>query len=250
MRAFTAMTAAALRQLLGGRRLLWLGLPAAALPAVILALVLTQETTAIGARRAFHEAPIGILLFVVLPLVSLVFGAAALGDERRDQTLSFLLLRPRPRCSITAAKLLAAWAASFLVAGTAAAAMGLVLGLDGAGWDPLGPLVLACALATLCYVSVYLVLGYLTSRAVLIGLAYLFVWETGFTAAIESLAPVSLFRIGLSAYVAEYPLGMAYLDELLGSVRPGTGGAVAKAVVLALAAVMVLTLLLRNRDIT
>ena len=250
MRAFAAMITASLRQLLGGRRLLWLGLPAAALPALILALLLTQEITAIGARRAFHQAPIGILLFVVLPLVSLVFGAAALGDERRDQTLSFLLLRPRSRASVAGAKLVAAWIASFLVAGASAAAMAVVLGIDGGGWDPLVPLLLACALATLCYTSVFLLLGYLTSRAVLIGLAYLFVWETGFTAAIESLAPVSLFRIGLSAYVAEYPLGMGYLDELLGSVQPGTGGAVAKVVALALVSVGVLTLFLRNRDVT
>lgn len=249
MKAFAALVANTLRQQLGGRRiilLLLLGL----LPAGVLGILLADERTAIGARQAFHEAPLVILFFVVLPVASLVFGAGALGDERRDGTLSFILLRPLPRTLLAAAKLLGAWLAAFAVVGTGALAMSVVLGIRFANWGTLGPLVLAVALSSLAYVSVFLALGYFTARAVLIGLVYVFIWESGMTSAIPSLASVSLMRIGLSAYTAMVPLGKVYIDDVLGVVQPGVGGAVAKAAAAAVVAVAAVALLLRHRDIT
>ncbi len=113
--------------------------------------------------------------------------------------------------------------------------MSVVLGLRFSDWGTLGPLLLAVALTSLSYVSVFLVLGYLTQRAVLIGLVYAFIWESGMTTAVTSLATVSLMRIGLSAYAGLVPTSRVYLDDLLGAVQPGAGGAVAKAVVIAAA---------------
>jgi ABC-2 type transport system permease protein len=249
MRAFLALLATTLRQLLGGRRIILLGLTGL-LPAVVLAVLLADQRTAIAAREAFHEAPLTILFFVVLPVASLVFGAGALGDERRDATLSFILLRPLPRSVLAGAKLLGAWLAALAVVGTGAVVMSVVLGLRFSDWGTLGPLLLAVALSSLCYVSVFLVLGYLTQRAVLIGLVYAFVWESGMTTAVTSLATVSLMRIGLSAYAGLAPEGRALTLELVGSVRPGAGGAVAKAVVIALLAVAAVAALLRYRDVT
>lgn len=249
MRAFAALLASTLRQQLGGRRiilLLLLGL----LPAGLLGILLADERTAIGARQSFHEAPLVILFFVVLPVASLVFGAGALGDERRDGTLSFILLRPLPRTLLAAAKLLGAWLAAFAVVGTGALAMSVVLGIRFANWGTLGPLVLAVALSSLAYVSVFLALGYFTARAVLIGLVYVFIWETSMTGTIPSLASVSLMRIGLSAYTALVPVGRVYVDEVMGVVQPGVGGAVAKAAAAAVVAVAAVALLLRHRDIT
>jgi ABC-2 type transport system permease protein len=249
MRAFAALLASTLRQQLGGRRiilLLLLGL----LPAGVLGALLADERTAIGARQSFHEAPLVILFFVVLPVASLVFGAGALGDERRDGTLSFILLRPLPRTLLAAAKLLGAWLAAFAVVGTGALAMSVVLGIRFANWGTLGPLVLAVALSSLAYVSVFLALGYFTARAVLIGLVYVFIWETSMTGTIPSLASVSLMRIGLSAYTALVPVGRVYVDEVMGVVQPGVGGAVAKAAAAAVVAVAAVALLLRHRDIT
>jgi ABC-2 type transport system permease protein len=249
MKAFAALVASTLRQQLGGRRiilLLLLGL----LPAGVLGILLADERTAIGARQGFHEAPLAILFFVVLPVASLVFGAGALGDERRDGTLSFILLRPLPRTLLVAAKLLGAWLAAFAVVGTGALAMSVVLGIRFATWETLGPLVLAVALSSLAYVSVFLALGYFTARAVLIGLVYVFIWESGMTSSIPSLASVSLMRIGLSAYTALVPVGKVYVDEVMGVVQPGVGGAVAKAAIVAAVAVAAVTLLLRHRDIT
>lgn len=250
MKAFFALAGNTVRQQLGGRRLILLML-LGLLPAGVLGILLTDENTAIGARQAFHEAPLAILFFIVLPVASLVFGAGALGDERRDGTLSFILLRPLPRSLLVTAKLLGAWLAAFSVVGTGALAMSVLLGIRFAStWDTLGPLLLAVALSSLAYVSVFLTLGYVTGRAVLIGLVYVFVWESGMTSAIPSLASVSLMRIGLSAYTALVPVGRVYIEDVLGVVNPGVGGALAKAVGVALVAVIAVTLLLRHRDIT
>jgi ABC-2 type transport system permease protein len=249
MRAFYAILANTLRQLLGGKRLLLLGLMSL-LPAAVLAVLLADERVAIGARQAFHEAPLAILFYVVLPVTSLIFGAGALGDERRDGTLSFILLRPLPRSLLAGAKLLGAWLATMTVIGPGAIAMSLVMAVRFSEWDTLGPLLLAVALSTLTYGSAFLVLGYLTQRAVLIGLVYVFVWESGMTAAVSSLATLSMMRIGLSAYAGLLPIGRPYLREWLGAVQPGVGGAIAKAVVVAVLVVAATTALLRYRDVT
>jgi ABC-2 type transport system permease protein len=251
MRAFAAIVAATLRQLLGGRRIIALA-AMALLPAGVLLALLAGEPNA-GADRLFqlfHEAPLVILLVIVLPVISLVFGAGALGDERRDATLSFLLLRPVPRALVAGAKLLAAWAAAFAVVGTGGVAMSVTLGARTGNWGTLGPLLVAAALSTLAYTAVFLTLGYLTRHAVLVGLVYAFVWESGMTTAVSSLATVSLMRLGLSAYTALVPTSRRYLGELLGVVTPGVGGAAAKALVVALLAVAATAALLRSRDIT
>jgi len=248
MRAFLALLAATLRQLLGGRRIIPLALMGL-LPAVVVAALVAQERTAVGARQVFHDAPITILFFIVLPVASLVFGASALGDERRDGTLSFILLRPLPRSLLAGAKLLGAWLATLAVTGTGAVIMSVVLGLRFSDWETLGPLLLAVALTSLSYVSVFLVLGYLTQRAVLIGLVYAFIWESGMTTAVTSLATLSLMRIGLSAYAGLVPASRVYLADLLGAVHPGAGGAVAKTVVIAVLAVASVAGLLRYRDV-
>lgn len=247
MTAFTAMVRTGLRQLLGARRVILMVL-IALLPAVV---TFVQSRSAGTARlfADFHEGPIGIMFLFVLPLTSLMIGSAALGDERRDGTLSFLVLRPRRRESIVAAKLLAAWAAAWLVVGAGGAVAASVLGLAGAGWGPLAPVLVATAISALAYTSVFMLLGYLTRWAVLIGAGFLFFWEIGITSAADSLANVSLFRIGLTAYAAILPESQHLLREPLAALRPGTGGAIAKVLVIAALMVAAVGWLLRRRDI-
>ncbi len=247
MKAFLRMFRTSLRQLLGGKGGLIVSLLLAALPSVV-TFVETRDTAPSRVITIFHEASIGILFVIVLPVVSLVFGSSALGDERRDQTLSFLLLRPQPRTAISGAKLLAAWTLSFLIVGGAAAAAATVVGIRSGDWSIIGPIVLAMALSTLAYTSVFLLLGYITRWAVVAGLAYAFIWESGISLAVSGLSTVSLFRIGFSSYAAQVDLPRS-LDDFLGTLRPGTGGAAAKAIVIAAIAVIAAAGLLRHRDV-
>lgn len=247
MTAFSAMVRTGFRQLLASRRVILMAL-IALLPAIVL-LVLGRSASGAALFRDFHEGPIGILFLFVLPLTSLMMGSSALGDERRDGTLSFLVLRPRRREMIVSAKLLAAWSAAWLVIGGGGAVASVVLGLDGGGWSTLLPIVVATGISTLAYVAVFLLVGYLTRWAMLIGAGFLFFWEVGITSAADSLANVSLFRIGLTAYAAMVPESESLLREPLAALQPGTWGAIAKVVVIAGVMVVATAWLLRHRDI-
>ena len=247
MKQFIAMTRVSLRQVIGGRRIIGVGLVALLPPIVTLTTIGSYVDR--GALRQFHDATIGVIFLIVIPVVALILGSGALGDERRDGTLSFLVLRPIRREAIVGAKLGAAATATFIVAGSGALLSALVLGGMSGVWDPLIPLLISVAIGSIAYASVFVILGFITARAVLIGLIYVFVWESGISFAADSLATVSLFRIGLSAYTGMVEFAVTDIGEVLGSVQPGVGGALVKIAVLAAAAVAIGASFLRKRDL-
>jgi ABC-type transport system involved in multi-copper enzyme maturation permease subunit len=246
MKGFVAMVSVGLRQLLGGKRMIVFAL-LGAIPGVI-AFLTTRDLTPAAVVSTFHEGPIGTLFFIVIPITSLVLGAGALGDERRDSTLSFLTLRPRPRWVISAAKIASAWLATTMIVGLSAAIAAGVVGWRIGDWTLIAPAVLGAAIAALGYTSVFTVLGFLTRRAVLLGLIYVFIWENGITFGAASLANVSLFRVGVSAHVGLVPESRDILSEVLGTVTPGAGGAVAKGLVIAAVAGLIAASMLKRRD--
>ena len=245
MRAVVAILRVSLRQELGGKRVLALGL-LGIIPALVMVLS-SRNLSADAAVDQFHEAPYAILFLMVLPICALVIGSGAMGDERRDGTLSFLLLRPIPRSLIVATKLLAAWLAATAVVALSGIAAVIALGARSGDYSPLVPLIMAVAISTAAYTSVFMLLGHLTSRAVLIGLVYVFIWESSITFAAPALANVSLFRIGITAYAAMVPVPPD-LSDVLGNLQPGTWGAIAKVVVIAVIAIAALASLLGRRD--
>jgi len=247
MKAFLLIVRLTVRQLLGGKRTWALG-ALAALPAVVMFFG-GRDRTAEGAFEFFHEAPLATMFLVVLPLIPLILGAAALGDERRQHTLSFIALRPLPRWIIVGAKLTGAWVSSFAITGSGSLLLAIALGSGGGGWEPAFPVVLAAAISTLAYATLFIVLGYLFERAVIFGLAYIFLWEAIFTQTAPGLAPVSLSRIGLSAYAALVDGSPRLLEEPLGSLAPGAGGAILKAAFLAALVVAGLSRLFVKRDL-
>lgn len=119
----------------------------------------------------------GLVVTTLLPIVALVYGTAALGAEIEDGTAVYLLTKPVSRAQIIAGKLLAAWAltsATVLVSGLAAGAVGLA-GTPGAGILP--GFGIALVAGSLVYVALFLMLSVRTSRALIAGLVYVFVWE-------------------------------------------------------------------------
>ena len=246
MRGFVAIVKVSLRQALGGKRVIALGL-FGLIPALVMWLA-SSNLTAIGTVKRFYDAPFGLLFLMVLPVCSLIIGSGAMGDERRDGTLSFLMLRPLPRWTIVAAKFFASWlAATAIVAGSGVAAA-LVLGVRTGDFGVLPPIIVALSISSAAYTAVFMLLGHLTSRAVLIGMVYVFIWESSITFAAAGLANVSLFRIGVTAYAAMVPASRSLLTDVLGDLAPGTWGALAKAIVVTGIAVVALASLLRRRD--
>jgi len=245
MRGVLSIVRVSLRQALGGKRIIALGL-VGLIPAIVMWLA-SQHLTERAAFQRFHEAPMPILFLMVLPICALVIGSGAMGDERRDGTLSFLLLRPIPRWMIVAAKFFAAWLAATGIVALSGIAASVALGARSGDYGTIGPVVISVAISTAAYVAVFMLLGHLTSRAVLIGLVYVFIWESSITFAAPALANASLFRIGLTAYASMVAVPSDF-DEVLGNLAPGTWGAVAKAVGITGLAVWALASMLRRRD--
>jgi ABC-2 type transport system permease protein len=119
----------------------------------------------------------GLVVTTVLPLVALVYATAALGSEIEDGTAVYLLAKPVPRSRIVAGKLLAAWvltAATVGASGIAAGAIGLAAGPGGRLLLGFG---IALVLGSLVYSALFLMLSVVTSRALIAGLIYVFIWE-------------------------------------------------------------------------
>jgi ABC-2 type transport system permease protein len=163
-----------LRGLLNRRRTLLLGL----LGALIVLIAGLQRLSAPSDAEA--AAFTGILLAdfgiaVLLPLVAVIVATSALGSEIEEGTIVYLLTKPIVRLRIVAIKLLVSWlVVSFLVAVPI-----LLAGVVGHAGDPGLGIAYATAslLGALEYTAVFLALSLVTSRALIIGLAYVVVWE-------------------------------------------------------------------------
>ncbi|MEA3078535.1 MAG: type transport system permease protein [Actinomycetota bacterium] len=117
-------------------------------------------------------------LSLLVPLTSLVFAAAALGDPAEDGTLVYLWRRPLPRWQLALASFGAALCISvpFGVVPTALAAA-----VTGSGRGIVVGAALASSVAVVAYSGLFLALGLVVRRALIWGLAYVLIWE-GFVA--------------------------------------------------------------------
>jgi ABC-2 type transport system permease protein len=218
------------------------------IPALVYVLS-TQNRTAAAALESFVTVGAAMLLGLAVPVVAIVLGAGALGSERRDETLSFIALRPISRAALAATKTVAA-----IVAGTAIGLIGAVaLGIAHVAQYGNASLIISMMFAvfitTSLYTSVLVPLGFLTDRAVLIGMVYLFVFEGGVISALPALATVSPWRIGLSAFGAVATDRPPILDDLMGSLTPSAVAPVLAVVALFVVSVAVTTVMLRQRDL-
>lgn len=254
MTAFTAITRVTIRQTLRPRRFLGLGLLSLSAAATYLLTSLGQSRGARGVDTAFDiflGMTIGTFMNIVVPVVTLIIATAVLGEERRDNTMSFLVLRPVRRITIAAAKVTAAFIEAFALTGLGAIGFGVVASMRMETWEYFMPLVGGTAIATAAYAAVFVPLGYLLKRATLIGLTYLFIWENGIAGAVPAVAGISPWRVGVSGMAGLAPerFYLELPDFATGSLTPGAGGAVAKALVLMALSSAAVTWILMRRDL-
>ena len=102
----TAIFSLTMRQLAGSRRL-WLVLGLVALPVLAAVIFRTGESTTTSARFADNVTRT-LIGSAILPLVMLLFGTSAFGNELVDRTLGYLALKPIARWRIVLPKLAAA----------------------------------------------------------------------------------------------------------------------------------------------
>jgi ABC-2 type transport system permease protein len=137
-----------------------------------------------------------LIASAVLPLVVLLLGVAAFGNEVGDRTLVYLTTKPLPRWRIVAPKLLAVVLVGGVpVAVSGAAAIAIVE--DGAlgGAIATGAGLLAGAAA---YSAIFTWAGLATRHALVAGLVYVFVWEAALAAYLDGIRFLSVRRFALA----------------------------------------------------
>jgi ABC-2 type transport system permease protein len=114
---------------------------------------------------------------VVVPVIALVLASSGFGSEIDDGTVVYLLTKPISRVEIVATKLLM----TSLICIVTTVLSTLVTGLIGAhGLDPSRLVIgftVATAVGAFLYTAIFLALGLITRRGMLVGLIYLVIWE-------------------------------------------------------------------------
>jgi len=191
----------------------------------LLALVAPISGFALGSADASLDDAVRLIasvgLGLVLPVVSLVFAGAAIGDLRDDKTLVYLWLRPMDRWPIVVGAALAAGtiAAPITIIPIVAAAV-----LTGAGNGIVVGTLLATVVGLIAYVGVFTLFGVWLKRFIVWGLAYILIWEGFIAQAGAGVARIALRkytrsilvdRTGADIDLADFSLVMAVIVPLI-----------------------------------
>lgn len=193
------------RQLLSRGRLIVLGL-IVVLPPFLAALFAASDSTA-SSRQFLSQLCDGLVLTTVLPIVALVVGGAALGNEVEDGTLIYLMMKPVPRWQIIAAKLIVSVVIVAVLMAISVLAATLFAGRD-ADTLRVGLAFIAGSMAgAVAYTALFVYLGLVTSRTLVVGLLYAFLWEGAITALFAGLRTISIrqYSRGTAAALAGLP---------------------------------------------
>ena len=167
-----------LRQLLTRRRILLLLLLGGLMVLVALVYVLVDR----GAGEAINDRAFASQLLdnfglrVLMPLVALLLGTAALGAEIEDGTVVYLLAKPIPRSVIVLTKLLVAAVGSVLLTCIPIFVAG-ALATRGLGGGVVVAFAVAAAVGSVIYCAIFLAFSLVSGRALIFGLLYVLVWE-------------------------------------------------------------------------
>jgi ABC-2 type transport system permease protein len=209
----------------------------------LLALIAPLSGWALGSADASLDDAVGLVAGVgfalVLPIVALVFGGAALGDLREDKTLVYLWLRPMDRWPIVVG---AALAAATLAAPITIISIVAAAALTGAGNGIVPGTLLATVVGLVAYVCVFTLFGVWLKRFIVWGLAYILIWE-GFIAQ----AGAGVARVALRKYTRSILVDRTGADLELADFSLAMG--VIVPLVVAIAALAVAAWRLSNQDI-
>jgi len=165
------------RQTLAKRR--WMiVLLLAALPVVLAVVIRAYSADAEDAATGIHEILMSLSLTIIVPVIALVLASSGFGAEVDDGTVVYLLTKPISRAEIVATKVLVTSlvCVAFAALSTFVAGQAGMHGLANAGRHVLG-FTVGAALGSLLYSVIFLALGLITRRGMLIGLVYIVIWE-------------------------------------------------------------------------
>lgn len=159
------------------------------------------------ARWAFRA----LFLTFLMPLLCLAYASGAIGAERESRTLLWLVSRPLPRWAVYLAKFLGTlpWCVGVSMLGFAVICLaGGSLGTRAAEmyWD-------AALIGSVAFAALFHLVGAVFPRPSVVGLTYIFFFET-----LVSNLPGSLKQVSLSYYV--HSLFYNETEKALKSVQP------------------------------
>jgi ABC-2 type transport system permease protein len=196
-----------LRGLLGRRRTVLLVL-LAALP-VLIALLIRLT----GGRPDADRVLDTLVVRFVMPLLALIVGTSVLGSEIEDGTAVYLMVKPIARWRIVIAKAIVAVGLTAILVVPAVIVTALLLGGRGDTTTTMVAFAVACLAGGSAYAVAFLALSVFTTRAFLIGLAYVLIWEGVLAGLLEGTKFLSIRQATLGIAAA---LGVDLSDDPLG----------------------------------
>ncbi len=170
---FTAIARVTLQALVSRRRTV-LMLLLAAVP-ILVAVLVRASANGIGEVGQTLD---GLVVRIILPLIALVFGTAALGSELEDGTGVHLLTKPISRTTIVLAKVAVAGTLTALLVVPATAVSAVLMARPGADVGGLvGSLGVGVFVGSYVYAAIFAALSIITSRGLIVGLGYALIWE-------------------------------------------------------------------------
>ena len=184
-----------IRGLLGRRRSILLVL-LAGLPVLIALLVRVS-----GGRSDADRVLDTLVVRTVMPLVALIFGTAAIGSEIDDGTAVYLMIKPIPRWRIALSKILVAAGLTALLIVPAVIITGALLGSRTDTTTTIVGFSVACLVGGSAYAAAFVALSVFTTRALLLGLAYVLIWEGVLSGLLEGTKFMSIRQatLGIAA---------------------------------------------------
>ncbi|MEM8619146.1 MAG: hypothetical protein AAGF73_05455 [Actinomycetota bacterium] len=209
----------------------------------LLSLVATVSAFALGVADASLDDGVGLLaglgFGVVVPVVCLVFGGAAIGDLRDDKTLVYVWLRPIDRWPVVVG---AAAAAATLAAPITLIPLTLAAAGTGVGNAIVPATLVAGVVGVTAYTAVFTLFGVVLKRFIVWGLAYILIMEGFVAQAGPGVARFALRKYTRSILVdiTGADLDLADFSLVVGVITP---------LVVAVVAVVVAAWRLRSMDI-
>jgi ABC-2 type transport system permease protein len=171
MSILAAIIEVTLRGLLGRRRTILLVL-LAGLPVLIALLI-----RASGGRPDADRVLDTLVVRLVMPLTALILGTSSLGAEIDDGTAVYLMVKPIARWRIALAKMLVAAGLTAVLVVPSVVLTALLLGTGAHAMTSVVGFAIACLVGGSAYAAAFMALSVYTSRALLLGLAYVLIWE-------------------------------------------------------------------------
>jgi ABC-2 type transport system permease protein len=184
------------RGVLGRRRSLLIVL-FASVPVIVALIVRLSGGTSdpVGLTADLLDA---LIVRTILPLVALILGTAVLGSELDDGTAIYLFVKPIERWRIVAAKLAVAagMTAGFLAFVTFVT--GLVVGVGRGAEGITIAFTVAIGIGGALYSALFVALSLVTGRALILGLAYVLIWEGVLAGLLEGTQVLSIRQYTLA----------------------------------------------------